>query len=297
VLADVAAQFTLFLATAGVVVAAYAVVVPAIRQARDLELSTSTAVVRMSRYVVAFAALLTVLFVPFRRLLAGGGLSLAPVVLVVFVVALPVVSPFLLRVLRNVRRPTPDERERLERACDRVGLDVADVGVLADADEVLEIHVRGLSGRRRLFVSEFALTALDDATLEALLAVNAGQVEANYRAIKAYPLLGFIIIAVAAFVWGTAVSYAVVIGLALLLPLPVQWAGRRAVRRGDEYAADRVGPAVVADALERSATVQNVEIPSGGLSQLLKSRPALGARIDRLRDDDDPQTVAETSNS
>lgn len=286
VVADFVAQFALFLSTAGVVLAAYAVVVPAIRHARDVELTTWTAVRRMGRYVTVLAVLLAVVFVPFHRVVTGEDLGLAPLALVLLLLTFPILSPAIVRVVRPVRAPEPSERDRFESACERAGLDVDDVWILTDADETLELHVRGLPGRRHLFVSEFALTGVDDETLGALLATTAGTVTHHYQAVRLAPLYGFLVAAVATLAWGSPLGYAVMIALALVLPLPVLWAARRVVRRGDDYAAARVGPETVAAALERSVTVQNLDVPSGGPTTVLKSRPPLQTRIDRLRNDD-----------
>lgn len=284
--ADFAAQFALFLPTAGVILAAYAVVVPAVSHARGLELTTWTSVRRMSRFLAVFAVLSTILFVPFHRLVTGEDPGLTPLALVVLLLALPAVSPALFRLFRPIRTPHPDERERIESSRERAGLDVADSRILTDADETLAIHVRGLPGRRRLYCSEFALRGVDDETLCALLAVNAGSVEHHYRAIKLAPLFAFLVAGVSALAWGSPSSYAALIGLALSLPLPVLWAARRAVRRADEYAAATVGRETVADALERVATERNLDVQSGGLTTVFRSRPPLGERIDRLRSDE-----------
>lgn len=281
--ADVAAQFALFLSTAGVVLAAYAVVVPAIRHTRNIELSIATALRRMGRYMVVLTTVLATLFVPFHRIVTGEALGLAPLILIFLLVGLPAASPVLLRIVRPVRTPEPSERERLESQCDRAALDIEAIWILADADETLEIYVRGWPGRRQLYVSEFALTGFDGETLGALLAANAGSLEYHYRAIKFVPLYAFLVTGIAALAWGSPLSYAVVIVLACLLPLPVLWAARRAARHADDYAAARVGRDTVADALERMATEQNLDVPSGGVATIFRSRPPLQDRIDRLR--------------
>lgn len=281
---DVAAQFTLFFSAACMTVAAYAVTVPAIRETRDIDLSTWTAIRRVGRFALVFTGFLTILFVPFERIVTGESLGFAPVTLILVIFAFPFVTPALFRVFRSVREPTHEERDRLESLCERAGLDVDGVWILTDADETLEIHLRGLPGRRHLYVSVFGLERFGDETLGALLAANVGGVAHHYRAIKLYPLFGFIIVGIATLAWGSALWYAIMIGSALVGWLPVLWAARRAVRRGDDYAANQVGAATVADAFERMATEQNVDVPSGGVGTIFKSRPALQDRIDRLRE-------------
>lgn len=281
---DFAGQFVLFLSAAGVTVAAYTVVVPAIRTARDIELSTWTAVRRVGRFALILTVFLTVVFVPFERIVTGEDLGMAPVTLIVLILLFPFVTSILFRVFRATRTPTREERDRLEALCERAGLDVDDIWVLTDADETLEIHLRGLPGRRHLYVSVFGLEQFNDETLSALLATNAGSVTHHYQAIKLYSLFAFLVVGVATLAWGSTLGYAIVIGLALVCWLPVLWAARRAVRRGDDYAADRVGAATVAEGLERMATEQNLDIPSSGIGTIFKSRPPLSKRIDRLRE-------------
>lgn len=280
--ADLAAQFALFASLAAVMLTTYAVIVPAIRRTRDIDLSTWSAIRRMGRYVAVLMVLMTVIFALFERVVSGDGIGLAPLTLTLLLLAVPFVTPVLVRVLRSVSPPKQSDRTRLESLCEQAGLDVEEVRILTDAEETLEIYPRGLPGRRHLYVSEFALS-FDDEMLGALLATNAGTLRHHYRAIKLSPLFGFLIAGVAALVWGSPILYAILIAVALLLPLPVLWTARRAVRRADDYAAKQMGSGTVANALERIATEQNLDIPSGGLTTVFKSRPPLQDRIDRLR--------------
>ncbi|MDF9748259.1 hypothetical protein [Natrinema salsiterrestre] len=282
--ADVAAQVTLFFFTGGVILAAYAVVVPAIRDAREIEVSTWTAVRRMGRYIAVLAVLLTIFFVPFVRVVTGEDLGLAPLTLILILLVLPFVSPVLPRLFRSVRDPGKNDHDRFDSLCERAGLQIDDIWILTDADETVEIYIRGLPGRRYLYISEFALKKFDDETLGALLAANAGSIKYHYRAIKTYPLFTFLIAGVATLAWGSPLGYTVLIALALLLPLPILWAARRAVHRADDYAAAQVGYETVADALEEMATEQNLDMPSKGMTTIVKSRPPLQERINRLRD-------------
>lgn len=162
-----------------------------------------------------------------------------------------------------------------------------EVWILTDAEETIEIYSRGLPRRRHVYVSEFAEVRFDDETLGALLAVNAGTHRHHYRAIKLFPLFAFLIVGVTTLAWGSPLLYAILIALALLLPLPVLWASRRTVCRADDYAAAQMGPGTVANALKRMVTEQNLDMTSGGLTTVLKSRPPVQDRIDRLRNEAD----------
>ncbi|TKX75055.1 hypothetical protein EXE46_05380 [Halorubrum sp. GN11_10-6_MGM] len=284
---DLAAQFALFLSAGCVTLAAYAVTVPAIREARDVELSTATAVRRVARFALVLAVMLTAVFVPFERLVRGEDLAAAPVAVVLLVAVFSVATPVLIRVARSHRAPTAAERERLESLGERVGLAAADVRVLTDADETIEIRLRGLPMRRTLYVSTFALRRLDDDALGALLAVNVGIVAHHYRAVKRGPLFGLVVLGTAALASDSTLAIGAVLALALAGWLPTLWLARRAIRRADDHAAERLGPGAVADALERVAAEQNLDVPTGGPGTVLKSRPPLGERIDRLRDRSD----------
>lgn len=285
IVGDVAAQLTICLAAAGVTLATYATLVPAIRDVREIDLPLGTAVFRLGRYAVAFAAFISVLFVLFFRTLLADGATFTAMVLPALIVVLALANPYLVRVFRKTRSPDPAERERLERLRERVGLSVGDIVVLDDADETLEIHVRGVPGRRRLFVSEYLLGTFDDETIEALLAVHAGTLRSHHRGLASYSVLGFLVVAIGALLSGSGSAVTAVILLAIVLPLPTLWAARRALFRADDYASGTVGTETVARALERSATEQNVDIVRGGFWYLLKTRPPLGRRIDRLRND------------
>lgn len=287
--ADLAAQFVLFSVTAAVTLTTYAVITPAIRHARELDVSTWRLLRRTGRFVALLTVFMTVFVVPFERVVSGDDGVLAPVTLMLFILLLtvPFLTPVTIRVVRHTRPPERSERSRLEAASERAGLRAERFEVLSDAEETLEMYIRGLRSRRRVFVSEFALTGFDDETLSALLAVNAGSVKHQYGAIKHSPLFGFLVAAVAALAWGSPPAYAIMIIVALVLPLPVLWLARRAVRRADDYAAARVGHQTVADALEQMAAEQNLDIPSGGRTTVFKSRPPLQDRIDRLRDSTD----------
>ncbi|GAB7020592.1 hypothetical protein JCM18750_34530 [Halostagnicola bangensis] len=155
--------------------------------------------------------------------------------------------------------------------------------ILDDADETAEIHVRGIPTRRQLFVSEHLLEAFDDETLQTIFAIQAGKLRVNHRGITVYPLLGFLVVAVGALLWGSASAVTAVILLALLIPLPTLWVARRALYRADDYASEIAGTKTVVESLERVADEQNIDIVRGGVLRVVKSRPPLGRRISRLR--------------
>ncbi|MFB6256120.1 MAG: hypothetical protein ABEH58_05225 [Haloplanus sp.] len=138
---------------AGVVwLAAYKPTIRGVRAVRDIDLSTTTAAIRMARYVVGVSVAAAVVMLPLR---AGSGVSplgLVGVVVLPFVVICT--SPWVLAALRSTISPGGSARDRLAALRDRAGLDVRDTLVLDTGDEeTAAAYVRGPPGYRRLFVT------------------------------------------------------------------------------------------------------------------------------------------------
>ncbi len=272
-------DFVTVLAAGGVGLAAYAPTIRGVRAVRDIDLSTSTALVRMTRYVVGMSALVTVILAP----LSGG---VSPLGLVgVFAALLLVVvggAPWLIPLVRSTVDPDAATRERLDTLRERAGLDVRDVAVLdTDAEETASAHVRGPPGYRRLFVTTTFLDGFDDATATALLAIQAGRVRTHLLAAR----VGTVILAAAplvAAVTGVRRRW-LLLGLAFAVVVGGFWLTRRQVRRADDIAAERVGADAVADALERYAESHGMEPTRRRVPNPLSTNVALGDRIDRLR--------------
>ena len=269
------------LVVAGVVgLAAYAPTVPGVRGVRDIELSTGRAVVRMGRYVLALSVFATVVTAPLET-------GLSPLVLLAAVatllVGVQVAAPWLIPLVRSARQPAESTVETLERRQERAGLSVRDVRILDTEQEgTANVTVRGAPGYCRLFVTSTFLEAFDDETATAHLAVQAGRQDARVHArvvggllLALVPL--FVALADIGPLWPLA-------GASLGLATLSLWATRRGVRAADDYAAERVGPDTVADALERYAAVHDMAPSRRRVPNPFARSPPLGNRIDRLRE-------------
>jgi len=279
VVGAVVATFAELLAAGTVGLAAYAPTVPGIRSVRDIELSTGRAVVRMGRYVLGITALVTVVVVPLETGLSPPGLL---ALVTVFAVTVQAVSPWFIPLIRSVDRPDEPTAETLERLKERAGLTVRDVRVFdTEQERTANVTVRGFPGYRRLFLTSTFLDVFDDETATALLAVQAGRQNARVLArvvggllVAVVPL--FVALADVGPLWPLA-------GASLGLIVASLWVTRRGVRAADDYAAERVGPGAVADALERYADVHDMEPSRRRLASPFSKSPPLGNRIDRLR--------------
>lgn len=275
------ADFIELLAAGLVWLAAYVPTVPGLRAIRDIDVSTRAALVRMARYVVALAALVTIAIAPFRLTPAG----ITPVTVAASFGLLAIIavfaSPWLIALLRPTHTPT-DAAPRIATLRDRAGLEVRDVVVIeTDDTETANALVRGPPGYRRLFVTNTFLDRFGDDTAEALLAVRAGRLRSRVLGIR---LVTAIVagLALVAALTGMGPRWAL-LGLAGAAILVGCWRSRRGILAGDDFAAGRVGAGTVAAALERYAEVHALEPTRRRLPNPLSVTVALGDRIDRLR--------------
>ncbi|MFC7257079.1 peptidase [Haloplanus litoreus] len=282
----VLADFVTFLAAGCVWIISYLPTVRGIRDVRDVDLATSTSIRKMARYVIGVSALLTVVLVPLQVVsIESSPLALA-VGLAALVVGMLYAAPWLISVLRSTSRPTGDTADRVERLCDRAGLSVRDVRILdTENEETADSLVRGPPTYRRLFVTSTFLDAFDDDTATALLAVEAGKLRIHVFEVRVVSVLvgG---IALIASVIGTGPQWPL-LGVALASVLVGFSLSQRRIRAADEYAAEQVGRATVADALTEYAEVHALEPTRRRIPNPLSIRVALGDRIDRLRSSSD----------
>lgn len=279
-LGTLAATFAELLAGGAVGLAVYLPTIPGIRSVRDIELSIGRAFVRMARYVLALSALVTVVTAPLET-------SQSPVVLlavvVVLIVAFQAAAPWVISVMRSTRVPDEATMHRVADLRQRTGLTVRDVRVLdTDKEGTANATVRGVPGYRRLFVTSTFLETFDNETATALLGVQAGRQAAQ---VLARTIAGVLLALVPLFVsLAGAGPLWPLVGVSVGLMTLGLWVTRRGVRAADDYAAERVGPDVVADALEQYAGVHNMEPSRRRVPNPFARSPPLGNRIDRLRE-------------
>jgi hypothetical protein len=200
---------------------------------------------------------------------------------------------------RDLREPTPGERERLASLRETAGLDVdrvaietdggrseSDDGTTVDGDGSgigrVEVAVRGPPRRRVLFVTESVLDALDEDVAIGLLAAEAGRVETYYGEFRAVAVAA--VLAILAAIVTVAVPFQAGFASLVAVGLAAFWVGRRVQYAADDRAADAVGAARVADAFERVAAVRGVEPETGDWSTWFEVQPPLGDRIAALRE-------------
>lgn len=278
------------LAVPGVaVVAGYFGAFPAVRDLRDVDVSAATVAVRVARYAVGLAAVLTLVAV--ALVLVGDSLAtgagFVPVVAVLVVVGWAG-SPVLVRLGQSTRAPTDAERDRLDRLCADAGLDVHSVRVLdvADAKQAFAF-VRGLPRRRHLFVSDYLLAELDDDHLRGYLALQAGRARRFHLEARLAAVVGTVTLAFALLfdvVSLPGVGDRTVLAVVLLAGTAALWLGQRLVYRADADAAARTSRETVEAVLRRYAELNDAPMEWGRLTALRRMEPPLARRIDRLRD-------------
>ncbi|AXR76288.1 peptidase [Natrarchaeobaculum sulfurireducens] len=231
---------------------------------------------------------LTVLFVLIFLLASGilTALEGGPVGLVLLVLGFWGVAwagaPLLSGLSSRTRRPTDDERMRIDSLLESVDLSVRGVRVIEADDKYLAVELSGAPGGRFLFVSSSALETFDDETLRALLAARREQA-AYYEAIVS------MIPYIAPLIWVLLAVFFEVISIlpAILVAIVAVVIGLAGVRRfryyTDARAGETVGSETLADAFERAAAA-GVDVEDGSRQNLISRRPPLGERVDRLRD-------------
>jgi STE24 endopeptidase len=261
---------------------AYAGTLPAIREIRDLDTGLVRATVTFGRYLaVVFAVGAVVVPVVTAPLSGGSALLAVGGLLVVFLFA-GIASPLLIAGMRRTRDPTDAERDRLADPTATAGVD-APVRVLVSHDtETVEVYLRGYGRWRRLLVSDYALDALDDRELTALVTLRAEQARHWTLECRQAMTLG-VIVAVLLIGAGPVPALpgvvASLLGLGGLAAL-----ARRQGARADRAAGDRVGDERIAETLERVAELHDSEPARGGLAGLVGLSRPTGDRIDRLRE-------------
>ena len=184
---------------------------------------------------------------------------------------------------RDLRDPTDPERAALDELRREAGLGVDRVAIVGgDEGDSIDVSVEGPPRRRVLFVTEAVLADLEEDVAVGLLAAEAGRVGtyyAEFRAVAVAVVVGILAAIVTATVAFDAGFLALVaIGIASF------WVGRRVQYAADDRAADAVGAARVADAVERVAERRGVEPETGDWSTWFEVQPPLGDRIAALRE-------------
>lgn len=278
-LLDLAVTFT---TPAVAVVAAYLGAVPAIQDIREIELNYGTAAVRASRYILGLVLATLVIWVSLLWLLSGSGfVAFAGVSLA----AIYAVSPLLVRLLVSTRAPTADERERLDRDSNAVGLDVDQVRVVTAMDGTApQAYVRGIWPYRTVFVTEPLLNVGDD-HLRAALAVRAGRQRTHHFETRLFVTIAGVGGSTALLLGSVSVTGTddtLLAATVALVTIAALWIGRRLVFRADAYASEHVGSDILADWIYRATDEADVPLQRGRIWSLARMEPDPATRLDRL---------------
>ncbi|WP_224270468.1 hypothetical protein [Haloprofundus salinisoli] len=256
--------------------------VPAVRDVRDVEMGFRDAGRRMGRYATFVTVFAVVLFTLLNTLVAN---SISPLTVVVGIVVsafgLWVVSPFLELVSKDMRPPTETERERLESLCIDANLDVDSFRVYDDGDaRVAARYVRGSTFHRRLVVTQTFFDAFDEHQYS-FFVLTASRLRVPRLEFLFGYLVGLLVFAALALF--DLVSLGVVL-VVVLVSAPVALAvARRLLLRADDKAVERVGVAMLVDALEHTVEFHGLDESKGGIRTLFSPQVPVGRRIERLR--------------
>lgn len=201
---------------------------------------------------------------------------------VVVLLAAVIGGPLLALSLRDSREPTSEEHDRLTELLAAAEYTPEQILVVETVGEnSVQTTLRGLPGRRRLAVSDYALHDLDDETLTALLTAEIER--ARHAYIEYRGLAATVVIAVATAMFAGLLSFSDgIFGLAVAA-IVLFWLGRQLQFAADRAAANRVGPAALADAFAAIADIRGVEPETASWRTYFEVQPPLGQRIERLR--------------
>ncbi|AFZ74654.1 hypothetical protein [Natronobacterium gregoryi] len=192
-------------------------------------------------------------------------------------------SPLLSGLSSKTRRPTDEERARIEALLERVDLSVRGVRVVEADDNYLTVEVAGAPGSRFLFVSSSALETFDDGTLRALLATRREQATYCEDVLSVAPYVVALVVVLVAVSFEPLPLLLGVVVAAVVAVLGL--VGTRRLRYyTDARAGDVVGRETLADAFERAAEAADIDLEDGAGRSLISRTPPLATRIERLRE-------------
>jgi len=254
-----------------------------LRRLRDIELSTGHAAVRMARFL-GYICLVSVPGMTLFLLGPSGGTLVAATIL--GFLALYVGNPAIVRFNVDTEEPAGATAARLETLCERVDFAPAAIRVLQlDESEGTTITVRGIPGRRHLFVSSHLLSELEDDHLAALLALQAELARRWHFERRMGLLLGFVIVGMAGLFGlfpGTEDAGLLLAVFGMVVTCVLMWRGRTLPYRADRAAADSVGTGTLLSAFQYLVDDHDAPTAQGRLTTMIQQAPPLGARMERL---------------
>jgi Zn-dependent protease with chaperone function len=195
-------------------------------------------------------------------------------------------------------------RTQLLGLADRLGVRVRDFRVFpARRRKVASaLQVGALPGLRYVLLSDYLLDNMDEREVEGVVAHELAHARGHHLLVKLAVVLGSLlgldaVIAAAAFALHG--SGALLVGAALtpvLFPVLIVTVnglvGVRLEQRADDVAAREVGPAGLADALDKLAQLNDMKRRTGRTWSLLTQHPGIEQRVRRLRSEEPAETAA-----
>lgn len=235
------------------------------------------------RSVPVFGLLVLIHWVP-DGIAAGVTVSVATIAYVAL-------DPYKVRLLGDVREPTPAERSTFE------GVEApsdATVHVLeaTDARDVTGMAAGLIPGHRRVFLTDTLVDGLSEREIRAVLAHEYGHLQ-DHRVFRTTSLKA---ICLGTAVWAWTGGIRVGLGIGALFDtffvgaviLAIYLSGVRRLRkngefRADRFAAEQVGPGDLARALVRIVDLQDPGVAGAPQQLIVDSEPRVEERIRRLR--------------
>jgi hypothetical protein len=294
-----AAVLVWFVVFAGGAVLCYLAIYPATARIRGLPSQAGRAGRRQARMLIAFLVpqlLWVTVWVAVQAIHGAEEVAVVPV-WIVFLVAVVVFTPGLMRALLPTRPLDPGLRQRLLRLAGEHKVNVRDIRCLdTGPEQAANAMVTGLVPTMRyVLLTDRLLRDLEPDELDAVLTHELGHARKHHLLIKLgaalaawLPAAG-VVAAVAvlachrsAALIAAATVLAMVLAMASLLVVQGV-VGVRLERQADDYASATAGADALRRGLEKLAAANATKRRTGGVWSLLTQHPGLDQRIERLR--------------
>lgn len=215
----------------------------------------------------------------------------AGVTVTVATLAYVALDPYKVRLIRDVREPTPEERSAFE------GVEGPDDGTVHIVEATDTRHVTGMAaglvpGHRRVYLTDTLVDGLSDREVRAVLAHEYGHLE-DHTMFRTASLKA-ICLGIAVWAWTAGVRVGLGLGplfdtfVVGAVVLAIYAIGRRKLHeseefRADRFAAEQVGRGVMARALVRIVDLRDPAVAGDPRQLIVDWEPAVEARIRRLR--------------
>lgn len=260
------------------ILATFAAIAPTVRRLRGLERSTVAATLGLARGLALFLGPFTLWLTGVSALwsLVGDTALVFGLGQIAILGVVTTLGPFFIPAGLPTYRADKDTHGRLMKLCARHGLRLRDVRLYRARNnrQANALFVGILPNRRYVYVSDFLLDNFDGPELEAIMAHEIGHGKEHHLLIRiAVFALGIL---VGSFPGGALPALAIFVYLAFGL-------GIRLEKRADDYAARTVGPDATIRAMHRLCELNDTQMRTTRLWNVLARHPGAAQRIERLR--------------